>query len=71
MVDRNKTLTERGDENRLEGQGKNVKGKVKDAWGSLTGDRKLESEGKLDQVKGKVQDKFGKAQQDIDSKTRR
>ena len=33
-----------------------VKGKVKDAWGSLTGDSSTEAEGKLDQVKGKARE---------------
>lgn len=33
-----------------------VKGKVKDAWGSLTGDSSTEAEGKLDQLKGKARE---------------
>jgi uncharacterized protein YjbJ (UPF0337 family) len=31
-----------------------VKGKIKQAAGSLSGDKKLEREGKVDQAKGKV-----------------
>ena len=33
-----------------------AKGRVKEAAGALTGDRKLKSEGKLDQAAGKVKD---------------
>ena len=32
-----------------------VKGKIKQAVGGLTGDKKLEDEGKVDSAKGKVQ----------------
>ena len=31
-----------------------TKGKIKQAAGALTGDRKLEAEGKVDEVKGKA-----------------
>jgi uncharacterized protein YjbJ (UPF0337 family) len=31
-----------------------VKGKIKQAAGSLSGDKKLEREGKMDEAKGKV-----------------
>ncbi len=31
-----------------------VKGKIKQAAGSITGDKKLEREGKVDEAKGKV-----------------
>jgi uncharacterized protein YjbJ (UPF0337 family) len=64
MDERN--LTERGIDNSLEGKGNDLKGKVKDALGGLTGDTSLQGEGKLDQLKGKVQDTFGKAQREID-----
>lgn len=33
-----------------------AKGRLKEAAGALTGDRKLKGEGKLDQVAGKVKD---------------
>jgi uncharacterized protein YjbJ (UPF0337 family) len=64
MDERN--LTERGIDNSLGGKGNDLKGKVKDALGGLTGDTSLQGEGKLDQLKGKVQDTFGKAQREID-----
>ncbi len=63
-------LTSRGAENNLEGNAKDVKGKVKDAWGGLTGDTSTQAEGKLDQAKGKVQDAFGDAQRNLDDKNR-
>ena len=48
------------DKDRIEGAGKQVKGAIKDAAGKLTGDRKLEAEGKADKMVGKVQVEVGK-----------
>jgi uncharacterized protein YjbJ (UPF0337 family) len=62
--DRN--LTDRGLENQAEGKMDNVKGKVKDAWGGLTGDASTQAEGKMDQAKGKLQDAFGKGERKLD-----
>ena len=62
--DRN--LTDRGLENSAEGKTSDLKGKVKDAAGGLTGDTSLQAEGKVDQAKGKVQDAFGKTQRAVD-----
>jgi uncharacterized protein YjbJ (UPF0337 family) len=62
--DRN--LTERGIDNSLEGKGKDLKGRVKDAVGGLTGDTSLQGEGKMDRVEGKVQDTLGKVQRKLD-----
>ncbi|HEX2220645.1 MAG TPA: CsbD family protein [Gemmatimonadales bacterium] len=59
-------LTRRGIDNSLEGKGNDLKGKVKDAIGGLTGDTSLQAEGKLDQLKGKVQDTVGGVQRDLD-----
>jgi uncharacterized protein YjbJ (UPF0337 family) len=36
-----------------------AKGTVKERFGKLTGDRRLETEGKLQQVQGKAQDGMG------------
>ena len=49
------------DKDRMEGAGRQVKGAVKDAAGKITGDRKLEAEGKIDKATGKVQTEVGKA----------
>ncbi|HSU17876.1 MAG TPA: CsbD family protein [Longimicrobium sp.] len=54
--------------NQLEGQGKDLKGRVKDAVGGLTGDESLQGEGKLDRLKGKIQDTFGKGEEDVGRK---
>lgn len=64
MEDRD--LTQRGIDNSAEGKLDNLKGKVKDAVGGLTGDNSLQGEGKLDQLKGKVRDAFGKGQRNVD-----
>ncbi len=58
-------LTRKGTENSLEGQGSNLKGKLKDAAGGLTGDSSLQAEGKMDQLKGKVQDALGGVKRDL------
>jgi uncharacterized protein YjbJ (UPF0337 family) len=46
---------------RIEGAGKQARGAVKDAVGKMTGDAKLQADGKLDKAEGKVQDGVGKA----------
>ncbi|HEV3049428.1 MAG TPA: CsbD family protein [Longimicrobium sp.] len=61
-----KSLTERGLDNSLEGKVKHAAGHVKDALGGLTGDSSLQTEGKVDQLKGKLQDGLGKVERDLD-----
>lgn len=63
---RDRTLADDGVENNLEGKGKELKGRLKDALGGLTGDGSLQAEGKLDQLKGKAQDALGDAQRRVD-----
>lgn len=46
-------------QDRIEGAGDKVKGRVKDAGGALTGDRDLQAEGRGDQVKGTFKEKKG------------
>jgi uncharacterized protein YjbJ (UPF0337 family) len=55
---------QRSDENSLKGIGNDLKGKVKDAAGGLTGDTSLQAEGKWDQLKGKAQKKMGEIERD-------
>ena len=70
-MDRDKRdLGTRGVENSVEGKAKEMKGRIKDAVGGLTGDESLQAEGKWDKVKGNVQDKVGEIQRDIDRETR-
>jgi uncharacterized protein YjbJ (UPF0337 family) len=47
------------DKDRVEGSLEQAKGKVKEVVGKVTGDSKLEGEGKGDQVAGKVQNTVG------------
>jgi uncharacterized protein YjbJ (UPF0337 family) len=65
-MDDDRNLTERGVDNSLEGKGKDLKGRVKDAIGGLTGDSSLQGEGKMDRLEGGLQDKLGKVQRKLD-----
>jgi uncharacterized protein YjbJ (UPF0337 family) len=47
-------------------KGDQVKGKVKEAVGSLTGDKDLESEGKADRRAGEAKEKVGKAKDKVE-----
>jgi uncharacterized protein YjbJ (UPF0337 family) len=47
------------DKDRVEGSVEQAKGRVKEVAGMVTGDSKLEGEGKADQVGGKIQNTIG------------
>ena len=47
------------DNDRVEGGLKQAKGAVKDVAGKITGDTKLQAEGKADKAEGKVQNTVG------------
>jgi uncharacterized protein YjbJ (UPF0337 family) len=47
------------DKDRIEGAGTNIKGKIKEGVGKITGDTKTEAEGQADQAKGKAQNTVG------------
>jgi uncharacterized protein YjbJ (UPF0337 family) len=49
------------DKDRIEGSAKQAKGAVKETVGKLTGDKKLEVEGKSDKIEGKLQNAVGGA----------
>jgi uncharacterized protein YjbJ (UPF0337 family) len=49
----------------VEGKYNNVKGKVKEGVGNLTGNRDLEAEGEADQVEGKAQEGWGKVKHGV------
>jgi len=47
------------DKDRKEGSAKNFGGKAKEAFGKVTGDSKMQAEGRADQAKGKLQNAVG------------
>jgi uncharacterized protein YjbJ (UPF0337 family) len=47
------------------GKVKNLKGRVKEAVGVISGDRKLENEGSAERVEGAVQENLGKARRKV------
>ena len=58
------------DWNRVEGNWKQMKGKIKEKWGNLTDDDLDTIAGRRDQLEGKIQERYGIAKyqvrQDID-----
>ena len=58
------------DWNRVEGNWKQVKGKVKEKWGNLTDDDLTAINGQRDQLEGKIQERYGlakdKVRKDVD-----
>jgi uncharacterized protein YjbJ (UPF0337 family) len=56
------------DKDRIEGAGKTMGGKIKEAAGKVTGDKKMETEGKAKQVEGKVQNAYGGAKDALKGK---
>jgi len=47
------------DKDRVKGMAKQAKGSIKDTAGKVSGDAKLQAEGKADKIKGKVQNAAG------------
>jgi uncharacterized protein YjbJ (UPF0337 family) len=58
------------DKDRSAGIGHQVKGSVKEAAGKLTGDKKLEAEGKGEKVGGKIQNAVGGAKDSVRDATK-
>ena len=54
-------MEDKMDWNRIEGNWKQVKGKVKDKWGALTDDDLDRINGQRDQLEGKIQERYGMA----------
>ena len=48
------------DKDRVKGAATHTGGKMKQAAGDMTGDTKMQTEGKMDQAKGKVQNAMGR-----------
>ncbi|HZS88042.1 MAG TPA: CsbD family protein [Chloroflexota bacterium] len=47
------------DKDRIEGMGDQVKGRVKQGVGGVTGDRETQAQGEVDEAKGKVKQGIG------------
>ncbi|HEX3447455.1 MAG TPA: CsbD family protein [Isosphaeraceae bacterium] len=47
------------DKDRIKGSAQQAKGKIKEVAGKVTGDKKLEGEGKADKVGGKIRNVVG------------
>ena len=54
-----------GTDDKAEGRGKDLGGKVKETAGDLTGNEDMKREGQADQVEGKVQKGVGDVQEDM------
>jgi uncharacterized protein YjbJ (UPF0337 family) len=61
VLDDQQVWRERMDWNRIEGNWKNAKGKVKEKWGQLTDDDLAQINGRRDQLEGKIQQRYGLA----------
>ena len=48
-------------QDKMNGEGNEIKGKVKEEAGKLDGNKSTEMSGKMDQAKGEVQEKVGDA----------
>jgi uncharacterized protein YjbJ (UPF0337 family) len=59
------------DKDRIKGMADQAKGAVKDATGKVTGDAKLQAEGKSDKLKGKVENAVGGAKDSLREANRR
>lgn len=59
------------DWNRVEGNWKQFKGKVKETWGNLTDDEIDQINGRREQLEGKIQERYGyakdKARTEVDN----
>lgn len=53
------------DWNRVEGNWKMVKGRVKEKWGKLTDDDLTAINGKRDQLEGRIQERYGIARDKV------
>lgn len=56
---------------RIEGQWKQMRGKMKQAWGKLTDDDFDRADGKWDELSGKIQSAYGKSKDEADKEVQR
>jgi len=52
---------------RIEGQATELTGKLQNGLGNLTGDSKLQADGKINELKGKAKDAYGRVIDGLDS----
>ena len=55
---------------RIEGNWKQLKGKVKEQWGKLTDDELDVIEGRRDQLAGRIQERYGLAREEAEKQVR-
>lgn len=53
------------DWNRVEGNWKQMKGKIKEKWGDLTDDDLTQIDGNGEQIEGKIQERYGIAEDQV------
>jgi uncharacterized protein YjbJ (UPF0337 family) len=58
------------DKDRIKGAAEQVKGSVKERAGKALGDKKLETEGKVDKAAGKIRNAIGSAKDAVRDATR-
>ena len=58
------------DKERVKGMAEQGKGSVKETAGKMTGDQKLETEGKMDRVEGKVRNAVGGLKDEVRQSSR-
>ncbi|MFG0330846.1 MAG: CsbD family protein [Phycisphaerales bacterium] len=51
---------------KMQGQWKQVRGKVKEKWGALTDDDLDQIDGKQDQLVGKIQERYGRRREEAE-----
>lgn len=52
----------------VKGKVENIKGRAKEAAGSLTGNKERQAEGTVERIKGAVREKVGQAKEDLSRK---
>ena len=52
------------------GKGQNIKGRVKEAFGAVTGNKQTEAEGMTDRIAGAAREKIGEVKRDLKNPNR-
>ncbi len=64
-------MSHRHDEDEARGTGKQVKGKIKEAAGVLTDNKRWQAEGRIEKTEGKAQEKIGGLKRSLRDDTHR